>query len=115
MAYYKLNYLDLRLSDDEGWRIEIPGLPELTSVGGKRGYTPDESDQLVRFYGSGALGGARGNGYLSTSDFMALLTYADEENITVMPQISFPSLARAAIRNRCCRANLNYDRYFWFR
>jgi len=98
MAYYKLNYLDLRLSDDEGWRIEIPGLPELTSVGGKRGYTPDESDQLIPFYGSGALGGDRGNGYLSTSDFMALLTYADEKNITVMPQISFPSHARAAIK-----------------
>ena len=26
MAYYKLNVLDLRLTDDEGWRIEIPGL-----------------------------------------------------------------------------------------
>ena len=26
MAYYKLNTLDLRLSDDEGWRLEIPGL-----------------------------------------------------------------------------------------
>ena len=25
MAYYKLNVLDLRLTDDEGWRIEIPG------------------------------------------------------------------------------------------
>ena len=25
MAYYKLNVLDFRLIDDEGWRIEIPG------------------------------------------------------------------------------------------
>lgn len=32
MAMYKMNKLHLHLSDDEGWRIEIPGLPELTEV-----------------------------------------------------------------------------------
>ena len=32
MATYKLNKLHLHLSDDEGWRIEIPGLEELTEV-----------------------------------------------------------------------------------
>jgi N-acetyl-beta-hexosaminidase len=30
MALYKLNRFDLKLTDDDGWRIEIPGLPELT-------------------------------------------------------------------------------------
>ena len=29
---YKLNKLHLHLTDDEGWRLEIPGLPELTQV-----------------------------------------------------------------------------------
>ena len=33
MSAYKLNRLHLHLSDDEGWRIEIPGLPELTEIG----------------------------------------------------------------------------------
>lgn len=32
MATYKMNKLHLHLSDDEGWRLEIPGLPELTHV-----------------------------------------------------------------------------------
>ena len=32
MAMYKLNKLQLHLSDDEGWRLEIPELPELTGV-----------------------------------------------------------------------------------
>ncbi len=36
MSAYKLNRLHIHLSDDEGWRIEIPGLPELTEVGGRR-------------------------------------------------------------------------------
>lgn len=32
MAMYKLNKLHLHLTDDEGWRLEIPELPELTEV-----------------------------------------------------------------------------------
>ena len=32
MGIYKLNRLQLHLADDEGWRLEIPGLPELTAV-----------------------------------------------------------------------------------
>ena len=32
MAMYKLNTLHIHLTDDEGWRIEIPGIPELTEV-----------------------------------------------------------------------------------
>jgi hexosaminidase len=34
MAAWKMNRFHFHLSDDEGWRIEIPGLPELTEVGG---------------------------------------------------------------------------------
>lgn len=32
MIMYKMNKLHLHLTDDEGWRIEIPGLEEMTSV-----------------------------------------------------------------------------------
>ena len=32
MTMYKMNKLHMHLSDDEGWRLEIPGLPELTTV-----------------------------------------------------------------------------------
>jgi hexosaminidase len=32
MSMYKMNKLHLHLSDDEGWRLEIPGIPELTQV-----------------------------------------------------------------------------------
>ena len=32
MALYKLNTLHLHLTDDESWRLEIPGIPELTEV-----------------------------------------------------------------------------------
>ena len=32
LATYKLNKLHLHLADDEGWRLQIPGLDELTQV-----------------------------------------------------------------------------------
>ena len=47
MHYFKLNKFHLNITDDEGWRIEIPGLPELTDIGSKRGYTADERDHLL--------------------------------------------------------------------
>lgn len=36
MAMYKLNKFHFHLTEDEGWRLEIPGLPELTEVGTSR-------------------------------------------------------------------------------
>tara|TARA_B100000963_G_scaffold160729_1_gene139870 strand:- start:10884 stop:13388 length:2505 start_codon:yes stop_codon:yes gene_type:complete len=98
MTHYKLNILDLRLSDDEGWRIEIPGLEELTDIGGKRGFTLNEKDRLIPMYGSGSgEKNSPGNGYLSRDDFIKIIKEATKRNIEVIPQISFPSHARAAI------------------
>ena len=98
MTHYKLNVLDLRLTDDEGWRIEIPGLEELTDIGGKRGFTIDEKDRLFPMYGSGSgENNSLGSGYLSRDDFIEIIKEANKRNIVVIPQISFPSHARAAI------------------
>ena len=44
MAAYKLNKLHLHLGDDEGWRLEIPSLPELTDIGAKRCFEPSEEN-----------------------------------------------------------------------
>lgn len=98
MSLFKLNRLDFRLTDDEGWRIEIAGLPELTAVGSRRGYAAGQDDRLLPMYGSGADGGATANGYLSRADFIDILKYAQQRAIEIMPQISFPSHARAAIK-----------------
>lgn len=105
MAMFKLNHFDVKLSDDEGWRLEIPGLPELTEIGSKRGYTTDESDRLIPMYGSGSTGGETGNGFLSKEDFISLLQYAKPKNITIIPQLSFPSHARASIVSMNARRN----------
>ena len=100
MAYYKLNKLHLHMTDDEGWRLEIPSLPELTELGSKRGHTEDEKDHLIPAYGSGPdpnAAGNHGSGYLSREDFIDLLQFADAHHIELIPEINMPGHARAAI------------------
>ncbi|KND54494.1 Beta-hexosaminidase [Candidatus Paraburkholderia kirkii] len=67
MGAYKLNRLHFHLSDDEGWRIEIPGLPELTDIGAKRCHDLTEMRCLLPQLSS------------------------------VMPEIDMPGHARAAV------------------
>ena len=97
LSFFKINHLDFRLTDDEGWRLEIPGLEELTSVGSKRAFTKDELESLIPMYGSGPDTNSTGSGYLSRSDFVDILNYAKQRNILIIPQISVPSHMRSAI------------------
>ncbi len=100
MAFYKLNKLNLQLADDEGWRLEIPSLPELHEVGGSRGHTIDERDHLHPAYGSGPDPGQNrgGTGWYSRDDFIDILRYAWDRHIEVIPKLDFPGHARAAIK-----------------
>ena len=107
LSFFKINYLDFRLTDDEGWRLEIPGLEELVEVGSKRAYTKDEFENLIPMYGSGPDTNSPGSGYLSRSDYVDILKYASERNITVIPQISVPSHMRSAIVSM----NARYQKY----
>lgn len=101
LAMYKMNVLHLHLTDDEGWRIEIAGLPELTEVGSRRGYTTDERDCLYPMYTGGwdpDDKSAPGNGYLTRKDFIEILHYAKEHYVRVVPEIDMPGHSRAAIK-----------------
>lgn len=99
MAAYKLNRFHFHLTDDEGWRIAIRGLPELTEVGGHRGYPFDAGDRLPPSFGSGpSAGEAPGSGYYTREEFIALLRHANERHIEVIPEIDLPGHARAAIQ-----------------
>lgn len=96
MAYFKLNRFHFHLTDDEGWRLEIPGLPELVEVGAKRGHTLTEENMLHPAYGSGPF--PKNDQYYTTEDFVEILRYAQERHIEVIPEIDMPGHARAAIK-----------------
>lgn len=102
LAFYKINHLLLYVTEDEGWRVEIDGLPELTQVGGQRGHVAGmESAALHPAYGSGPVPnekGKHGSGYYTKKEFIEILKYAKERHITVIPELNFPGHARAAIK-----------------
>lgn len=50
IARYGFNHLHFHFSDDDAWRLDIPGLPELVEVGARRGYTLDDADFIVQIH-----------------------------------------------------------------
>jgi hexosaminidase len=79
LVYYKLNTLHLHLSDDQGWRIEIKSWPELTKHGG-----------------STQVGGGKG-GFYTQEEYKALVQYAKDRYITIVPEIDMPGHTNAAL------------------
>ncbi|KAK3609931.1 hypothetical protein CHS0354_011761 [Potamilus streckersoni] len=99
MAMYKLNKLHLHLTDDEGWRLEIPGLPELTEVGGRRCFDLNETLCILPQYGSGPTNETSGSGFFSVGDYRTILSYAKTHHIEIIPEIDTPGHAHSAIRS----------------
>ena len=119
MARYKANVLHLHMGDDEGWRIEIDALPELTSYGAFRGLpvlnedgTISEPDALQPTYSASLdrndLSGTA-SGYYSHQDFVEILKYAAERRIRVIPEFDTPGHSRAAIKSMEKRKELTGD------
>ena len=105
MAILKLNKLHLHVSDDEGWRLEIPGLPELTEVGAYRCHDESEQRCLMPQLGSGPHRDAGVNGYLSVQQYKNLLQLANQWGIEVIPSLDMPGHSRAAIKAMEARYN----------
>lgn len=103
MSLYKLNVFHFHFNDDEGWRIEIPGLPELTEVGSRRAHTLTNEEHLQPSHGSGPSSDYPGSGHYSTEDFIEILEYATKRHIRVIPEIETPGHARAAIKSMDAR------------
>lgn len=99
MGRYKLNKLHLHLTEDEGWRLQIPGLPELTDVGANRCFDLTEQTCLLTQLGTGPHSSGSGNGYYTTDDFIEIIKFATARHIEVIPEIDMPGHARAAVKS----------------
>ncbi|WP_231425988.1 beta-N-acetylhexosaminidase [Pedobacter sp. Leaf250] len=109
MVRYKFNLLHFHLTDDEGWRIEIKGLPKLTEVGAwsvqKTGtfgdFIPPTANE-PRTYG----------GFYTQEDIKELVQYAQDRFVNIMPEIDVPGHSLAAIASypelSCTPEAVNY-------
>ncbi|HYT70639.1 MAG TPA: family 20 glycosylhydrolase [Gemmatimonadales bacterium] len=109
LGRYKLNVFHIHLTDDEGWRVEIPSFPELTAVGARRGHTLDSRRFLQPAFGSGPrVDQAWGSGFFSRADYIEIVRYAAARHIEVIPEIEMPGHARAAIKAMEARGDRQY-------
>jgi hexosaminidase len=94
LARFKYNTLHWHLTDDNGWRVEIKSLPKLTEVGawrvprsghfGERANPkPDEK--------------ATSGGFYTHDDIKEIIAYAQERNVTIVPEIDVPGHSMAAV------------------
>ena len=107
LAHYKVNVLHLHIADDEAWRIEIPGIPELTEFSAFH-ETPErqadgtfkETRHIQPSYSGDfdPTAPGSGNGYYTKEDYIEILRYAAENNIRVIPEIDTPGHFRAALK-----------------
>jgi len=97
MAAVKLNKLHLHMGDDEGWRLEIGGLSELTGIGARRCHDPAETHCMMPFLGIGPDSIAPATGHLTRADYIEILKAAKARQIEVIPSFDMPGHSRAAI------------------
>lgn len=90
-AFHKLNVLHLHLTDDQGWRIEVPGRPRLTSVGAWRPSTMLGA-RIHERYDKNPHGG-----FYTERDLRRIVEYAADRHMTVVPEVDMPGHMQAAI------------------
>ncbi|RZM31510.1 MAG: beta-hexosaminidase, partial [Sphingomonas sp.] len=99
LAAQKMNVLHLHLTDDQGWRMEIKRYPDLTRIGAWR--TPPSS---------GGAPGPKVGGFYTQAELKALVAYAKDRAITVVPEIDLPGHAQAAVASYPAEVGVLGDR-----
>jgi hexosaminidase len=110
MALHKLNRLQLHLTDDQGWRLEIKRHPRLTQIGSVRAESPKKGDPT------------RGDGtpygpfFYTQEQMRGLVAYARARHVTLVPEIEMPGhflAALAAYPELSCRGQPVRVRTVW--
>lgn len=90
IALHSMNRLHWHISDDQGWRFEVPGYPRLTEVGSKRA-------QTVTGHNSELEDGVPYGGYYTDAEIRDIVKYAAERYVTIVPEVDMPGHMMAAL------------------
>lgn len=116
LSNYKFNVLHWHLTDDQGWRIDVPGLPELAKRGAMREESWDGADHYSSAkheYGTTVPGGKTyvyyeyrvwplngekyGPFFYTEADLREIVAYAKKRHVTIVPEIELPGHSYAAL------------------
>ena len=95
MAIHKLNIFHWHLVDDQGWRLEIKKYPKLTEIGAWRvdmSHLHWNERPLINDAENASYGG-----FYTQDEVSALVVYAADRNITVVPEIEMPAHVMSAL------------------
>lgn len=90
LALHHINRFHWHLTDDQGWRIEIKKYPRLTSIGSKR-------PQTVIGGNTDRYDGIPHEGFYTQKEIKAIIKYAADRFITIIPEIDLPGHMQAAL------------------
>jgi hexosaminidase len=91
-ALHRLNIFQLHLTDDQGWRLEVPSWPRLTSTGAWRRESPIGPVDAP----SGHDGRPHG-GFYTLPELREMVAYATRRQVTLVPEFGFPGHTQAAL------------------
>ncbi len=94
MVQYKFNLLHMHLTDDEGWRIEIKGLPRLTTVGA---WNAKRVGTFGTFAPIAADEPLNNGGFYTQDDIRELVLYAKARFVDILPEVDVPGHSMAAV------------------
>ncbi len=90
IALHSMNRLHWHISDDQGWRFNVPGYPRLAEVGSKRA-------QTVTGHNSELCDGVPYGGYFTDDEIRDIVKYAADRYITIVPEVDMPGHMMAAL------------------
>ncbi|WEK62401.1 MAG: family 20 glycosylhydrolase [Candidatus Microbacterium colombiense] len=91
LADHHLNILHLHLTDDQGWRFEVPGYPRLTEVGAHRTATQRGHGPLA------TVEPGVHEGHYTAEELRGLVAYAAERFVTLVPEVELPGHIQAGL------------------
>lgn len=94
MATYKMNRFHWHLTDDQGWRIDIPEYPKLAQVGAVRKGSFVNAGGSSKFFDDTEYGRSM---YYTLDDLREIVAYAKNLNIEIIPEIDLPGHMVAAV------------------
>lgn len=91
-ALHKLNVFHWHLTDDQGWRFDVPGYPKLTEIGSvRKDHTmPEEEDG---FYDEGE----KIRRWYTDEEIRDVVEYAKAREIEIVPEVEFPGHVSALL------------------
>jgi hexosaminidase len=91
VAMHKLNVLHLHLTDDQGWRLKVPGWPRLVEVGATRRESMVGARRHERY------DGRPHGGHYSADDLREIVAYAADRHVRVVPEVDLPGHVGAVL------------------